>query len=129
MLGLEGRQQVLLGLFCVFITIILTVYGQLVIKWQVGDLELPPGLIEKAFFVVRQYFNPWVISALLAAVLASAAWMIAMTQLDLSFAYPFTSLSFVSVLFLSAIFFGESLSWQKITGTLIIIVGLLILNR
>ena len=39
-----------------------------------------------------------------------------MVKLDLSHAYPFVSLSFVLVLFLSALLFGEPLSWAKVAG-------------
>ncbi len=124
------RAKLTLGLFCVALTIILTVYGQMVVKWQVSGLgDLPPGLIDKIIFVLRQYLNPWVISALFAAFLASASWITAMTQLELSFAYPFMSLAFVLVLILSAAFLGEAFTLNKIVGTGVIIFGLVIIVR
>jgi len=42
--------------------------------------------------------NPWIISGLAAALLASVTWMAAMTRLPLSHAYPFTTLAFVLVM-------------------------------
>lgn len=118
-----------LGLSLVALTVLLTVYGQIIIKWQVGGLELPPGIIEKILFVLRQYLNPWVLSAFLAAFLASMSWVAAMTMLELSFAYPFMSTSFILVIVLSAVLFNEPLTWQKLAGTAIIVFGLIILNR
>ena len=118
-----------LGLSLVALTVLLTVYGQIIIKWQVGGLELPPGIIEKILFVLRQYLNPWVLSAFLAAFLASMSWVAAMTMLELSFAYPFMSTSFILVIVLSAVLFNEPLTWQKLAGTAIIVLGLIILNR
>lgn len=118
-----------LGLSLVAMTVLFTVYGQIIIKWQVGGLELPPGILEKILFILRQYLNPWVISAFFAAFLASMSWVAAMTQLELSFAYPFMSTSFILVIVLSAVFFNEPLTWQKLAGTAIIMIGLVILNR
>ncbi|HWV91528.1 MAG TPA: EamA family transporter, partial [Burkholderiales bacterium] len=54
---------------------------------------------------------------------AALCWMLAMTKLDLSHAYPFVSLSFVLVLFLSALLFGEPLSWAKLAGIALVIAG------
>lgn len=118
-----------LGLSLVALTVLFTVYGQIIIKWQVGGLELPPGLVEKVLFVLKQYLNPWVISAFLAAFLASMSWVAAMTQLELSFAYPFMSTSFIMVMVLSSVLFNEPVTWQKVIGSAVILLGLVILNR
>ena len=126
----KEHSKLYMGLLAVGFTIILTVYGQMIVKWQVNQAgELPNSLIDKVTFIARQYLNPWVISALAAAFLASASWITAMTQLELSFAYPFMSLAFVLVLILSVMFFGESLTLSKLLGTGIIIVGLIIVSQ
>jgi drug/metabolite transporter (DMT)-like permease len=70
-----------------------------------------------------------VITALAGAFLASLCWMAAMTQFELSFAYPFMSLAFVLVLILSTVIFHEQVTWTKVAGTLIIISGLVVLTR
>jgi multidrug transporter EmrE-like cation transporter len=108
-------------------TILFTVYGQIVIKWQaVNAGPLPEGFNDKLLFLINLVFNPWVLSGLAAAFLASLAWMAAMTRLPLSHAYPFMSLAFVLVLFLSAFFFHEPLTWPKIAGMALIVIGIMI---
>lgn len=112
------------------ITILLTVYGQLVIKWQVLKAGEFPGDADKKFwFLLNLLLNPWVISAFLAALLASLAWMAAMTKLQLSHAYPFMSLAFVLVLIFSALFFHDPITQPKIIGIILIIIGLAIGSR
>ena len=59
-----------------------------------------------------------------AALLAGMAWMAAMTKLNLSYAYPFMGLTFVLVLVLSGVFFGEPMNWQKTVGVLLIMGGI-----
>ena len=109
------------------LTILFTVYGQIVIKWQASLAgPLPESLSDKLIFLVHLVLNPWVLSGLAAAFLASLAWMAAMTRLPLSHAYPFMSLAFVIVLFLSALFFHEPLTWQKFAGMALIVGGIVV---
>jgi multidrug transporter EmrE-like cation transporter len=111
----------------VFLTIFLTVYGQIAIKWQVSAAGAfpsdPPG---KLLFLARLLANPWVISALAAALLAAVSWMAAMTKLELSHAYPFMSLAFILVLVLSALVFHEPVTLPKIAGLALISAGIIV---
>jgi multidrug transporter EmrE-like cation transporter len=120
----------MIGFLYIALTILFTVYGQMIIKWQVSNAgEFPPEFGDKALFILRLLLNPWVISSFAAAFIASLSWMAAMTQFELSFAYPFMSLAFVVVMILSIMFLGEQLTWTKIAGTLIIITGLFVITR
>lgn len=111
----------------IFFTIILTVYGQIAIKWQVINAgSFPAATGDKIWFLVRLLLNPWVISALLAALLASVSWMAAMTRLQLSHAYPFMSLAFVLVLIFSNVFFQEAITIPKIIGIILIVLGIVV---
>jgi multidrug transporter EmrE-like cation transporter len=113
--------------FYVGCTVLLTVYGQLVIKWQVtGAGVFPENPADQVLFLARLLLNPWIISALLAALAGALSWMAAMTKLDLSHAYPFTSLAFVLVLLGSAWFFHEPVTLPKIAGLALICAGIVI---
>jgi len=108
-------------------TIVLTVYGQLIVKWQVDRAgELPASLGGKAEFLLRLATSPWVLSVFAAAAVAALCWMAAMTRLELSRAYPFVGLSFVLVLVLSAVFFDEQLTSFKVAGVALIVLGLVV---
>jgi multidrug transporter EmrE-like cation transporter len=111
----------------VFLTVLLIVYGQLVIKWQVMAAgAFPADPADKLLFLARLLVNPWIISALAAALAGAIAWMAAMTKLDLSHAYPFMSLAFVLVLLGSAYFFHEPVTLAKVAGLALVCAGLVI---
>lgn len=113
--------------FYIFLTIVFTVYGQLVLKWQVGKAgALPVDFVDKIWFLFRLLLNGWVVSGFAAAFLASLAWMAAMTKFDLSHAYPFMSVAFVLVLALSVVFFHEPLNLQKVAGMVLIVAGIVV---
>lgn len=119
--------MILMAYVYIFLTVLLTVYGQLIVKWQVNSAgDFPEESINKVLFILRLLLNPWVISSFLAAFLASLAWMAALTKFSLSFAYPFMSLSFVLVTVFSAIFFSESITLPKALGLGLIVSGIIV---
>lgn len=119
-----------MGYIYILGTVLFTVYGQFVIKWQVSNAgPLPIDLSGKILFLMRLVFNPWVISSLIAAFLAFLFWMAAMTKFELSYAYPFMSLAFVLVLGLSTIILRETLTAAKILGVVFITTGIVIGSR
>lgn len=114
----------------ILLTLLFTVYGQLVLKWQMGRSgSMPEGGIDKVLFLLQQFFNPWIISGLFAAFLASLAWMAAMTRFELNYAYPFMSLAFVIVMLFSVLFLNESLTLQNVLGTVMVVSGLIVIAR
>lgn len=111
----------------VMFTIAFTVYGQLVIKWQVSLAgPMPSIIVEKVAFLLRLLVNPWILSALFAAFLGALTWMGAVTKLDLNTAYPFMALNFILVAIFASIFFGEVMTWQKAVSLLLIVGGLVV---
>ncbi|MDB5097067.1 MAG: hypothetical protein JWM80_1488 [Cyanobacteria bacterium RYN_339] len=109
--------------------ILFTIYGQVVMKWQVGLVgAMPTSIGEKVFFLVGMFLKPWVLTVLFAGFLASLCWMLTLTRLPLSVAYPCMSLAFVGVILLSSVFFGEPLSVAKFAGMALLVVGIALLN-
>ena len=120
----------LAGYVAILATIALTVYGQLVFKWQVDEAgPFPPDTGKRVEYVVKLFLDPWVISTLVAALAAAIAWALALTRFELSHAYPFMSLSFVLVLVFGALFLSESFTPAKAAGVLLIVAGLVIGSR
>uniref|UniRef100_UPI001968797F EamA family transporter n=1 Tax=Rufibacter psychrotolerans TaxID=2812556 RepID=UPI001968797F len=104
-----------------------TVYGQLVLKWRISKLGALPELTsEKFLFIAKFFLDPFILSGFASAFIASIFWMAAMTKFEISFAYPFMSLSFILVLFLSTIFLGEAFTMGKALGLLLIVAGIVV---
>jgi multidrug transporter EmrE-like cation transporter len=120
----------LMGYLYILGTIFFTVYGQIVLKWRVGQAGvMPDELVAKLGYVFRMLADPWVIGGLFGAFLAFICWMGAVSKFDLSYAYPFTSLSFLLVLIFSAILFREPITVSKIISLGLIISGLILGSR
>jgi multidrug transporter EmrE-like cation transporter len=116
--------------FYILGTVLFTVLGQLLIKWGVTKYgSLPEKFTEKVVFLFNLLLDPFIFIGFVSAVSAAFFWMAAMTKYDLSYAYPFTSLSFLLVLVLSTWLFNESLTGHKVVGLALIIVGIVISSR
>jgi uncharacterized membrane protein len=119
-----------MGYVYILLTVLLTAYGQVVLKWRMNALgELPAPLGEKFLFLVKIIFDPFIFSSFFAAFLASLTWMAALSKFALSFAYPFMSLAFLVVLVCSYFFLHESITVQKVIGMVLIVAGLIIASR
>jgi drug/metabolite transporter (DMT)-like permease len=99
---------------------VFTVIGQILTKKGAIQLNETQG-----FF----FTNKFIIIGLLAAVLAAGSWIKALQVFDLSYAYPFMSLSFFFVSLLSLFFFGETIKSNQWMGLAVVIFGLYIGSR
>lgn len=118
----------MLGYFFIAMTVLLTVIGQLLLKWQVSNAgPLPEAFSGKVLFLVHAMLNPWILTGLGAAFAASLFWMLALKQLPLSTAYPFTASSFILILVCAALFFDEPITAGKLLGTALVVSGIAVL--
>ena len=124
-------MQFILNHFYLLLAISFGVISQLIIKWQMSvfsfdDYETWQDKFALAFSML---INPYIIISLFLTLLAGVTWMIAMTKFEISYAYPFTLLGLVLVTIFSVIFFGESVNTYKISGIVLIILGIVIISR
>lgn len=114
-------------------TIVLSVYSQLIMKWRISGrfagLKLPEGIWPKIVVMFTVLFDPFVFSGLVATFVSGLCWMATMSKLEISYAYPFTSLGFVAVVLLSYILFGEELNAWRIIGVLLIVAGVTVASQ
>ena len=110
--------------------ILFTVYGQIVLKWQMNRAgPLPDAGAAKLATLARLLLEPWILSCVAAGALAMLSWMAALARFQLTYAYPFLSLTFALVLILGAVFFREAITPWKAAGVALIMLGVLAGSR
>ena len=118
--------------FYIFLSIFFAVSSQLIIKWKMSAFSIEnigSSIWDKFSFAFSMLFNPYIMLSLLFTLLSGLSWMIAMTKFDISYAYPYTALGFVFILFFSYLLFHEPLNLYKIIGTLLIVIGIIVSSR
>jgi multidrug transporter EmrE-like cation transporter len=109
----------------IFCSIALGVYSTVMMKWQVRAASaFPVQWGERFKYILDLFLNPWILSSFCATFLAGVLWMIVMTKFKISYAYPFASLGYALVLVLSALLFGEPITWCKVIGVGVIMLGI-----
>lgn len=119
-----------MGYVYIAATVLLTSYGQLILKWRLNlKGAMPEGIQEKLVYLFHALLDPYVISSFAAAFLASLTWMAALTKFQLSTAYPYMSLSFVVVFLFSYLLLNETLTLYKLGGCILIVAGIILLSH
>lgn len=99
------------------------------ILWKVGVKGI--GIINSFSIegILQIGCNPYIIAGLICYGLGTIFWLIALSRADLSYVYPFIALTFVIIFIASSLLFHEPISLQKLSGAVIIIIGILVLVR
>lgn len=114
----------------IFMCIVFTVTSQLLMRWRVGAAgALPPATADRVSFVVGLLLTPWIWLAIACTFFAGVSWMLALTRFDLSYAFPFTGVSFLVMLLAGAFMFHEHVNVARTIGTLLVMVGLIVVVR
>jgi drug/metabolite transporter (DMT)-like permease len=89
--------------------------------WKAGIADIPDTSVRDA--VVGIALNPIfiLVIALMAAQLVN--WLKVLDHADLSYAKPFTSLSYVTVCVLSVLLLGEHIAPLQIAGIVVVVAG------
>ena len=106
------------------------VSGHLMIKAGLNTLTVAgtahSGVLARVAHLVMQ---PEVVGGLLIYSFGTVCWMIAVSQKDISFLYPLSSVNYVLVVVASALLFAEVISTKRALGVALIVLGMMLLNR
>jgi len=105
------------------------VAGQLVLKTaitRVGATVESAGVVG---YLVKMFTTPLVLAALGLYGISSMIWMVVLSKLDLSLAYPMVSMAYVLVVFLSWLLLKEPVGWVRIAGLLVICAGVVVISK
>jgi drug/metabolite transporter (DMT)-like permease len=114
----------------ILISVVTGAAGQLLLKrgmMQLGPLTLEADQLLS--LVWRLATSPYVLLGLAIYVGGLIFWLLALSRVDLSFAYPFASLSYVIMLLASWLLFQEQITPLRLAGTAVVCLGVLLISR
>jgi multidrug transporter EmrE-like cation transporter len=110
--------------------VLLNAMAQLSIKQgtrQIGHFEFSLANIWPIGWQVGT--NPFIIAGLLCYVISVVVWILVLSRVEVSYAYPMLSVGYVVNAIAAYYFFGEALSVMRITGIFVIIAGVYLISR
>jgi multidrug transporter EmrE-like cation transporter len=114
----------------VLVPIAIGVAGQLFLKqgmMQIGHFAITPGSLFST--LGRVFLNVCVLFGLFLYAFSAMLWLIVLSRMDLSFAYPMLSVGYVAVLLFSWLVFHEPVSVIRWLGVFVICGGVFLISR
>jgi multidrug transporter EmrE-like cation transporter len=111
------------------LSVVCVVSGHLLIKAGLNHAASAHGIETLTARLLHIAFQPQVVIGLAVYLFGTACWMIAVSQKEISFLYPLSSVNYVLVTLASAVLLAESISVRRAEGIALIVLGSVLLNR
>jgi drug/metabolite transporter (DMT)-like permease len=100
----------------------------------VGQLLLKHGMVTatkrveqtKGSLAVAAALSPWVLLGLTVFAVSAVAWLMTLSKVPLSLAYPFNALGYLGILTASVVVLNEKANVWTWVGTLCVVIGLVL---
>ena len=106
-----------------FFNVLLTVMGQILLKQGVSKVGAINNFRELVPKLTQVILNPYVIGGISIYGFTTFVWLVILSRVKLSIAYPMLSLGYVLTIPFSWLFFKESIPIVRIIGAIIICIG------
>jgi multidrug transporter EmrE-like cation transporter len=108
---------------------IAVVSGHLLIKAGLNALLPSPAGTDLFRRVLHEVLQPQVSTGLLIYIAGTICWMRAVSQKEISFLYPLSSVNYVLVVAISTTLFHEAISARRAAGVIVIVIGMILMIR
>jgi drug/metabolite transporter (DMT)-like permease len=122
-------SKTILGL--VLCSIVLSSFAQILLKMGMSHPDVLDALKSRSGWTAAKAVstNIGVVGGLALYFGSALVWLLVLSRLDVSLAYPFVGLGFIITMLLAWLVRGETLSVARICGTLLIAFGVLVVGR
>lgn len=93
----------------------------------VGEFQFSPAVIVQ--FLPKVILNPFIVLGLTTMVFSMGLHLMVLSRVDISFAYPFLSISYVLVLVAGYFLFNEPVNLSRVFGVALICLGTFFIAR
>lgn len=119
------------SLLLILASIIASVAGQYVLK--VGANSLGKLGVEQAGNAAQVFINaatnPWIIGGLACYGVGATTWIVVLTRVPLSWAYPILAVNQILILLVAWLFLHEPVSAARWAGAMLVMAGVVLVSR
>lgn len=118
-------------LLLIMLSVTISAVAQIALKAGMSDASIQRALAmgPSLSLLAGVALNPFVLAGLTLYFCGAIVWLMVLAKVQVSTAYPFVALGFVITALLGRFFFGDTFSFAKIAGTLLIGAGVVVLAR
>jgi multidrug transporter EmrE-like cation transporter len=104
---------------------IMSIGAQLTLKYAMIRVAAAP---DARPLIVRIVLSPWVIFGMIIYGFGVLFWLVALSYLEVSFVYPFASLSYIGIIIGSYYIFHERIPPRRMVGIAVIMGGVVLIG-
>lgn len=114
----------------ILVAVVGSAVGQLLLKKGMSTMGPLTITADQIFSLLwRIGTNPYVVIGLFIYVCGTVFWLAALSRVDLSFAYPFASLSYIAMILGGWLLFSEKVDAWRVAGSLVIMTGVILISQ
>ncbi len=114
----------------ILISVLGSAVGQIMVKKGMNDLgEITLSLNQLPAILWKMVTNPYVFWGLAVYLVGTVFWLAALSRVDLSYAYPLASLTYLIMIVASWGLFNERITLGRLIGTIVIGIGVILVYR
>lgn len=114
----------------IFISVSLSVGAQILLKHGMSSPPIQTAMNSQfSHAVVAVLTNVSILTGLFAYVSSVAIWLVVLSKIDVSKAYPFVGLGFIGTMLFAHWFLHEPITLAKVSGTMLVVAGILLISR
>ena len=106
-----------------FFNVLLTVTGQLLLKQGMINVGRIGSFKNAMPMLIQAFLNPFVLGGIAVYGFTTMVWLVILSRIKLSVAYPMISLGYVLSIFFAWLFFKESVPKIRVIGAVLICIG------
>jgi multidrug transporter EmrE-like cation transporter len=110
--------------------VLLNAFAQLLLKKGMLGIGYFGMQFENLFPIIKKVaVNSYILAGLGSYGISVVIWLLVLSRVEVSYAYPFLSVGYVVVTLIGYFIFQENLSWIRVVGISVIIVGVILQSR
>lgn len=114
----------------ILLGVLLNAFAQIALKQGMRTIGHFAFSLENILPVgARVFLNPFVLTGLFCYVVSVLVWLMALSRVEVSYAYPLLSVGYIVAAFAGQIFFHEGLTPVRWAGILVICLGVYLITR
>ena len=117
---IEYKSSSFVGHFALAAALLFGVTAHVLLKFGVLRVQAQPEVL---------FTYLWIFVGLGIYAVGTCFWILCLSRLDLSYAYPFSGVTYVLVFLASWFFFGDNISLQRVGGIVLICIGVVFVSR
>ncbi|WP_293759741.1 EamA family transporter [uncultured Paraglaciecola sp.] len=120
----------LLILSFILTSVFLSVVAQILLKHGMSNSNVQTALeLDALNAVITIFTNISVLGGLAAYVSSAGVWLLVLSKIDVSKAYPFVGIGFIGTMMFAHWFLNEPLTLTKVLGTSLVLLGVLLISQ